>query len=224
MRPIHSFMIPMVVLAGVPLVGGGLAGCGAKPKVVDISGMPPASEFEGVPTRIVSRQQVRVYAKQPDNTYKLVHQQLEELPDQSRLFATTIDADWLSNHKLVMSTRENGTIEKVETTITSQAGAALAQAATSTGAVVKGVADLDKTQKEREAKEATDFAAQEAAILAYRTKLEEVLKLQRELEGNLTPDQRFEKESSLRLRKLEANQAARKLKREAPYPEADQLP
>lgn len=212
------------------------AGCSAKPTLRDISGRPPFAEFEGIPTRILARQQVEVFSKQPDGTYAKVHEQVENLPDQSRLFATGIDADWLADHKLVLSVNPDGTLKQVDVTITSKAEAALTQLGTSASGVATAAASLEakrdemrlgeKKKLEDEQKARADkLATQEQLLLAYREALEAVFKQEATLANpDLKPDVRVVAESDLRIQKLKANQGARQLGRPAPYPDADQLP
>ena len=220
-----------------------VAGCSSKIVVRDISGPPKTvgETFEGVPLQFADRQQLTVFAMQPDGSYKQVHWRVYAMPDQSRLFAISVDSATLANHTLTLALYDDGTPKTVGLTTTSQGQAALTQLGTSAAAMVTSAVTYDQQrqaaaqkslEQERKLLEELDTlqtkqqagsVAREGKILTYRKALEAVIVQQAKVD-NLPPEKesdRIAEESSLRLLKLQANQAARALGEKAPYPEAD---
>jgi hypothetical protein len=230
-------------LALVLIFAAAVAGCSSKIIVRDISGQPkPVGEIiDGVPMQFADRQQLTVFTKQPDGSYKQVYALVYAMPDQSRLLAVRVDSGVFANQSLTLALNDDGTPKKVGLTTTSQGQAALNQLGTSAAAMATSAATFDQQrqaaaqktlEQERKLLEAQQDLQQvastnrEAKILAYRKALEAVIVQQAKMDG-LSPDtendDRVAEESNLRVLKLTANQAARALGEKIPYPEADIL-
>jgi hypothetical protein len=217
-----------------------VVGCSSKVVVRDISGPPvPVGEtINGVPMQFADRQQLTVFAKQPDGSYKEVHSLVTAMPDQSRLFAVSVDSDFLANNTLTLAFNDDGTPKTVGLTTTSQGQAALTQLGTSAAAIATSAATFDQQRQAAEQKalqqkqdlqklQQAGTVDREAKILAYRKALEAVIVEQAKIDHlppETKPDARVAEESALRVLKLTANQAARALGEQPPYPEADILP
>jgi hypothetical protein len=217
-----------------------VAGCSSKVVVRDISG-PPLSVggiIDGVPMQFADRQQLTVFAKQPDGSYKEVHSLAYAMPDQSRLLAVSVDSYTFANHTLTLAFNDDGTPKTVGLTTTSQGQAAVTQLGTSAAAIATSAVTFDRQQQAAaqkaleqqqtlQSKQQVGFADREAKILAYRKALEAVIVEQAKIDG-LTSEtkaaDRITEESNLIVLKLTANQAARALGEKTPYPEADILP
>jgi hypothetical protein len=213
------------------------ASCSSKIVVRDISGPPKqvGEIFDGVPIQFADRQQLTVFAKQPDGSYKQVHSLVYAMPDQSRLLAVQVVSDTFANHSLTLALNDDGTPKTVGLTTTSQGQAALTQLGASAAAIATSAATFDQQrqaaaqkaleqQQALQSKQQLGPADREAKILAYRKALEAVIVEQAKIDG-LSPDtkapDRVVEESSLRVLKLQANQAARALGENPPYPDAD---
>jgi hypothetical protein len=234
-------------LALLLIFAAAVAGCSSKIIVRDISGKPGevGEIINGVPMQFADRQQLTVFAKQPDGSYKQVYALVYAMPDQSRLLAVRVDSGVFANQTLTLALNDDGTPKKVGLTTTSQGQAALSQLGTSAAAMATSAATFDQQrqaaaqkalEQERklleeqhtlQEKQQVGSTEREAKILAYRKALEAVIVQQAKI-GGLSLDtiaaDRVAEESNLRVLKLTANQAARALGEKIPYPEADILP
>ena len=200
--------------------------------------MAVGSVFGGVPIQIADRQSIVVYMERPDGTYAEAHSTTYAMPDQSRLLAVSVDAQWLANHTLTLALNDDGTSKTVGITTSSQAAAALTQLGKSTGSVLTSAATFDQQRQKAEAAALEQEAAlrkdlqagpadRAAKVRAYRQALEAVIKQQAKIDdppAGATKTDLINAESDLRVLKLQANQAARALGERPPYPEADCLP
>ncbi|MFA7705910.1 MAG: hypothetical protein WCX91_02220 [Candidatus Omnitrophota bacterium] len=217
-----------------------VAGCSSKVVVRDISGpaVPVGENIDGVPMQFADRQQLTVFTKQPDGSYKEVHSLVYAMPDQSRLFAVSVDSDVLSNNTLTLAFYDDGTPKTVGLTTTSQGQTAFTQLGTSAAAIATSAATFDQQRLAAEQKvlqqkqemqkiQQAGLIDRETKSLAYRKALETVIVEQAKIDNLLPetkPEVRVAEESNLRVLKLTANQAARALGEQPPYPDADILP
>ena len=220
-----------------------IAGCSSKIVVRDISGRPPdvGKIIDGIPIQFAGREQLTVFTKQPDGSYKQVHSQICAMPDQSRLFAVRIDSEAFTNNTLTLALNDDGTPKTVGFTNTSQGQAILTQLGTSAAAMATSAVTFDQQRQAAEQKalqqqidlqavlkkqveQEAPIADRQAKFHAYREALEAVYVQQAKIDGlpaDTKLEDRIAEESSLRLLKLKANQAARALNQKAPYPAAD---
>lgn len=145
------------VLALLLCSAAAVVGCSSTVGVRDISGIPKksAETIEGVPMQFAGRHQLTVFAKQPDGSYKKVHELVYAMPDQSRLFAVNVDSKMLANHTLTLALYDDGTPKTVGLITSSQAQAALTQLGTSAAAMATSAATYDQ-QRQAAAKAALD--------------------------------------------------------------------
>jgi hypothetical protein len=212
------------------------AGCSSKVIVRDISGpaKPVGEIFDGVPMQFADRQQLTVFAKQPDGSYKQVHTRIYAMPDQSRLFAVRVDSDALANNTLTLAFYDDGTPKTVGLTTTSQGQAALTQLGTSAAAIATSAATYDqqrqaaaqKAFEQQQTLQAKQLGSTERdkSILAYRQALEDVIVQQAKVDGlaaDTTAANTVKEQSDLLMFKLKANQAARVLGVTVPYPNVE---
>jgi len=94
-------------------VAAGLAGCGTRLTVRDISGVPKGTNVQGIPFRVREPYTVRLWARQRDGSYRAVFAQAVDLPNPNRTYALNVSGDIFATRTVEVKLREDGTLESV---------------------------------------------------------------------------------------------------------------
>ena len=205
-----------------------LCGCASTLQTDMIApGSPARTEVPGIPYYMPERLVAEVYQK-TDKGYVKVGEQLQTLPDPTKIYVMNFSGQMLADASLKIEQRADGTLSTVHLTGASR----IAETATSVAsgldalqASKKTIADADKAaQAQADASDAstrTKAAAATQAIYDALTTRDAVTQLELTLSdtrAGLKPSEIFALESQIRLARLKANAAAVAVGQEIPYP------
>ena len=203
-------------------------GCASTLKTSMVApGAPARTTIDGIPYYMPERLVAEVYRK-TDKGYVKVGQQLQTLPDPTKIYVMNFSGQMLADASLKVEQRTDGTLSAVHLTGASR----VAETATSVSSGLdalqasrKAVADADKAAKDAataaDTAKATKNAAATQAIYDALTTRDAVTQLELTLSdtrAGLKPGEIFALESQIRLAKLKANAAAIAVGQDIPYP------
>jgi hypothetical protein len=204
---------PLCGLAALALLA---AGCSAEVDVVELPPLEPGKThavIDGIPFRVHERYELAVWQRQPDGTFKQVHQERRSAPDQDRLFVLRYTGMPLSSATAEVKLGSDGTLSLVKLSeVDTQVPEALSEVATQLTAV-------ETARTTRETAEETEAAAGRTAKLDYYTALKEALD-QADVLAALPPDDatRLGEERKLKLLQITANYKAAAAGLAPPFP------
>lgn len=213
--------------------------CTTTMKVYDISALKDGDHMSGVPFRVRRAYTVRVFARQPDGSYKQVLAQPQDLPDPDRVYAVAAESASQSARTFEVKLRDDSTLDSVHVKSEDKAAETVSAAATQAGAIGDAVASYESKKNEAEIaklkgeldlakqkKDLGDFGGAPAAqheadlvaALVARNAAEAAQRALDALAADATPSQLGDAAATLRLAQLKANQAATKAGLPEPYP------
>jgi hypothetical protein len=189
--------------------------CSAEVKVSELApGAPPGTPVDGIPFRTKERYIVKVYQKS-DKGYVEVAKQMHTLPNPNKIYVLHHIGQLLSNSDTKFTLNDDGTLKTVHLGAQSQldeAVTALEEQVSAAGTTIEKIETAKES--ERQAEEDLDVAYQ-TALNAATLAVAELA----ELPQDVAPSVLLAKQNEVRLKKLEANIAARRANLPRPFPE-----